>query len=147
MNQENNDGLEFDVAADDTAQNHSSTDDKSQLKRLLRESYRLPVKTLKSFKVQINQIDFVPLNLVVGDRSGVGIMLEDKILFSEGEQLNKIQLTLDGKDIFAQGKIQHISPNGDGNYICGIELLDLGKKDSATLKKFSKKCYSKLFSK
>ncbi len=116
----------------------------SGLKKIVRKFFRLPTGDLDEVTVQINDQQYDVIDIL---SQGLGIHLTDPEVFSVGEELHSIELTVQEKTLSLQGRVVHISPYDQGNYRCGIEFINQNKKDENTIGKYIQEYRSKLFSK
>lgn len=148
MNEQNEEGLEFESEGREspsTSPAHTSIKNDPELKRISRHSYRFPIDDTVAAKVRINGREFELVNLVDNNRAGIGILLlQERETFAIGEELTAIRLTLPEKTLNLQGTVIHISPDGLGNYLCGIEFAAVTEEDRQALAAFSAACRSRL---
>lgn len=144
----NNNGLEFEVGTPDGSQNQSagpSRKDDPELKDISRQSFRFPVQKIGAVKVLIADHTLDLVNIVVNDKAGIGIRLPQDDTFALNEELPVIRFKLFDKDFELAGKVQHISPDVTGHYICGIMLVRLTADDKQGLRAILQKLHSELF--
>jgi len=144
----NNDGLDFETGTPDEAQNPPAglTRKKdSKLKDISRHAFRFPIQKIGTVKVSIADRTFDLVNIVVNDTAGIGVRLRQDDIFSVNEELPVIRFKLHDKDFTLAGKVQHVSPDVSGHYICGIVLFRLTAEDRQALRTFAQTLHSELF--
>ena len=87
------------------------------------------------------------VNIVGSERVGIGIRLKKKDTFAVGEKLTAIQLILKSSLVKIKGIVLHVSPDGSGRYLCGIELINLDDNTLTALRKFILESHANLFTK
>ena len=151
MSQQENNGLEFEVNNSSTPQHQSgrsSLQSDPNLKKVFRESFRLPFDKGNPTKVHVGNSHYDLINIVAFEKvgMGIGVRVNQKEDFSLGDELSSIQFELNAKHFDVRGKVRHLSPEHDGAYICGIELIHLDKKELDALKSYIQKCHDEMFS-
>ena len=144
----NNDGLDFETGTPDEAQNPAaapSPKKDSELKDIARHAFRIPIQKIGTVKVLIANHTFDVVNIVVNDTAGIGVRLRQDDIFSVNEELPQIRFKLLDREFTLAGKVQHISPDVSGHYICGILLFRLTAEDRQALRTFAQTLYSELF--
>jgi len=112
------------------------------LEQITRDIFRIPVHESHDVRALIEEQSFPVINL--GSR-GVGILLSEEDALPVSDQLFNIILHLAGKRFELQGKIVHVSPHDSGNYLCGVELVDMTKACGQTIAAYIKKHRSSMF--
>jgi len=112
------------------------------LEQITRDIFRIPVLETHDVTALLEKQNFPVIN--VGSK-GIGILLTDEESFPVSDQIFDIMLRLMGKEFELQGKIVHVSPHESGNYLCGIELLDLNNECEQTIASYIKNHRSSMF--
>jgi predicted nucleic acid-binding OB-fold protein len=147
MNNDDN-GLDFEVDSTGTSRpsiysSYLKNDPERQ--NVARQSYRFPIHKIEAIEVAIADQIFKLMNIVVNNRTGIGIQLENETVLSPGQDLSDIHFKLLGNEFNLQGRVRQISPDNFGKYICGIELTDLTDADQQTLQRLVHTLRSRLF--
>jgi hypothetical protein len=143
-----NNGLDFETDSMDESQNQTgpaSLQDNPGLKDISRHSFRLPIQKIGTVEVSIAEHTLALVNIVVNDRIGIGVRVPNDSIFTRDQELPSIRFKLLDQDFSFQGKVQHISPDVTGHYLCGILLTQLTDKDRSTLKILAHKLHSEIF--
>lgn len=138
MNSKDSKGIETKSGGNNNSENGL------ELLKVIRESFRTPKDESDKVTVQINDKDFEVVNI---GSQGIGILIPQEDMFYVNEKLRSIKLTWQGNPFSLQGKVVHISPDDSGNYLCGIQLINLDKKSEKKLKKYLQGNRSALFGK
>lgn len=112
------------------------------LEQITRDIFRIPVLESHDITALLENQHFPVINL---GSKGVGILLTEEDTFPVSDQVFDISLSLMGKKFELQGKIVHVSPHESGNYLCGIELIDLNSECKQTIADYIKKFRSNMF--
>ena len=135
--------LDFEVGPEkDTP---SSLKNSPQLQEASRQSFRLPIQKVGSVKVQISDHSLDLVNLVARNKTGIGVRVSSSDTFSIGQQLQNIQFSLGDTDFDLQGRVQHISPDNVGCYLCGIELIDMSVENTDALHRYIDELRTNIF--
>ena len=143
-----NNGLDFETDTMNGSQHQSppaSSKDNPELKDVSRQSFRLPIQKIGTVKVSIAEHTLDLVNIVVNDRIGIGVRVFKDDIFARDQELPSIRFKLLDQDFSFQGKVQHISPDVAGHYLCGIMLIRLADEEKSILKNLAQKLYSALF--
>lgn len=151
MSQQENNGLDFEVSNGSSPQHQSgrsSLQNDPDLKKVFRKSFRLPLDKKNPMRVHVGNSHYDLINMVAFEKVGIGIgvRVSQKEDFSLGDELTSVQFDLGEKHFNVIGKVRHISPEHDGAYICGIELIHLDEKDLDALKSYIQKYHDEMFS-
>jgi hypothetical protein len=141
-------GLDFEI--DPMDESHHQTDSDSlkgqpDLKNISRQSFRLPIQKIGTVKVSIDEHTLDLVNIVVNDRMGIGVRVAKDDIFASDQQLPSIRFKLLDQDFSFQGKVQHISPDVAGHYLCGIMLTQLTDTDKSVLKNQAQRLHAEMF--
>lgn len=141
-----NDGLDFEFdVMDESSFAQSSLKKDPKLQEISRQSFRFPIEKFAAITIEIKGQQFDLINIVTQERTGLGIRLKGGEPFHLAQQLSDIAFKLDNIEFNVQGQVQHISPDGLGDYLCGIELIDLHPEDKQRLHAFVEKLREELF--
>jgi hypothetical protein len=143
-----NNGLEFETGTMDGPQpqnDPASLKDKQDLNDLSRQSFRLPIQKIGTIKIAIADQTLNLVNIVVNDRIGIGVRVFRDDIFAREQEIPSIRFKLFGQDFNFQGRVQHISPDVAGHYLCGIMLTQLTDEQKSILKNSVQKLYTELF--
>ncbi len=143
-----NNGLEFETGTMDESQpqtDPASLKDTQDLKDVPRQSFRLPIQKIGTVKVSIAEHTLDLVNIVVNDKIGIGVRVFRDDIFSRDQEIPSIRFKLLDQDFNFQGKVQHISPDVVGHYLCGIMLTRLTDEEKTILKNLTQKLYSEMF--
>ncbi len=121
--------------------------DDQELEKITRKSFRLPISQSETVTASISGKKYDVVNIVGSERVGIGIRLKKKDIFSAGEEISGIQLVLKSSLVKLKGIVLHVSPDGSGRYLCGIELIKLDDETLTTLRKFIMESHANLFTK
>ena len=146
MNSKNSDGIEFEVEDIEKSLNKTvyvPLDNNLESKEIVRKYFRLPVSNPDELKMQINDQQYDIIDIL---SEGIGIHLPRPGIFSIGEELNSIKLTVQGRIFKSHGKVLHISPYEYGNYRCGIKFIDQDEESKRIITEYIKINRTKLFS-
>lgn len=112
------------------------------LQEIMRKFFRISVKGSDAVSISINN---VPYDLIdVGD-NGLGIRLSpEDILVSVGDEL-PINLKIEGIVHNLQGKVVHISPSENEDFLCGIEFINIENDVKAKLMDYLQSRREKIF--
>lgn len=146
MNSKNSDSIEFEVEDIEESLNKTvcvPLESDLELKGIVREYFRLPVSNQDEVKVQINDQQYDVVDILSW---GIGIYLSRPEIFSIGEELDSIKLTVQGRIFKLHGWVVHISPYEYGNYRCGIKFIDQDKESERIISEYIKSNRTKLFS-
>jgi len=135
MNQNENNGS---VRDKNTAENGL------ELLKITRESFRAPVSGAGIETVQIDDQLFDIENI---GPSGIGIRVAQADMFSVNQEIDSIQLILEGIAFQLKGKVVHISPDGAGKFLCGIEFVDMDRECEEKFLEYLQKSRTELFPK
>ncbi len=129
-------------------ENNGSVRDKNtvanglELLKITRESFRIPVSDVGTATAQIDDQLFDVENIAP---NGIGIRVEQADIFSVNQELDSIQLILEGSAFHLKGRVIHISPDGAGKFLCGIEFVDMDRKSEEKLLEYLQKSRTDLF--
>ncbi|MDH3393239.1 MAG: PilZ domain-containing protein [Desulfobulbaceae bacterium] len=112
------------------------------LEQITRDIFRIPVLATDKVTALIEKQSFPVINL---GSKGLGILLTDEETFPVSDQIFDISLQINGKQFELQGKIVHASPHDSGNYLCGVELVDMDSECERTIADYIKKHRSSMF--
>ena len=146
MNSKNSDGIEFEVENIKESLNKTvyvPLNNNFELKEIVRKSFRLPVSNPGEVKLQINDQQYDIIDIT---SDGIGILLSRPGVFSTGEELNSIKLTVQEKIFNLFGELIYISPYEDGNYRYGIKFIDQKEEMKRIINEYIKSNCTKLFS-
>ncbi len=135
MNQNENNGS---VRDKNTAENGL------ELLKITRESFRTPVSGAGTATAQIDDQLFEIENI---GPSGIGIRVAQADMFSVNQEIDSIQLILEGNAFHFKGRVIHFSPDGAGKFLCGIEFVDMDRKSEEKLLEYLQKSRTELFPK
>ena len=121
--------------------------DEQELEEIKRKSFRLPIGENQTVTASIEGKKYDVVNIVGSERVGIGIRLKKKDTFAIGEKLTAIQLILKSSLVKIKGIVLHVSPDGSGRYLCGIELINLDDETLTALRKFILESHANLFTK
>ena len=147
MNSKNSDSIEFEV--DDIEESLNKTvyvplENNWELKGIVRQYFRLPLSNPDEVKLQINDQQYNIIDILSW---GIGIHLPRPGIFSVGEELDSIKLTVQGRIFKLHGWVVHISPYENDNYHCGIKFIDQDEESERIISEYIKINRTKLFSK
>jgi len=146
MNSKNSDSIEFEVEDIEESLNKTvyvPLENNLELKGIVRKYFRLPVSNQNEVKVQINDQQYDIVDILSW---GIGIHLPRPEIFSVGEELDSIKLTVQGRIFRLHGGVVHISPYEYGNYHCGIKFIDQDEESERIISEYIKTNRTKLFS-
>lgn len=135
MNQNENNGS---VRDKNTAENGL------ELLKITRESFRTPGSGAGTETAQIDDQLFDIENI---GPSGIGIRVAQADMFSVNQEFDSIQLILEGNAFHFKGRVIHITPDGAGKLLCGIEFVDMDRKSEEKLLEYLQKSRTELFPK
>ncbi len=116
---------------------------KTSSKKIVRSVYRIPVEDKKEITVKVNNKPYDIVNL---SHYGIGIRINKENIFSVGQKLNSVSITIKGESYKLGGKVSHISPDAQTKkYLCGIELIGFDKKIEKSIIEYIMQCKSNLF--
>jgi hypothetical protein len=116
--------------------------DASDLQKIIRKNYREPILDDDTVSAEIDGRTHRVCD--VGSR-GLGLIVPSLDSFLTGAPYS-ITLHAGDNTIALRGKITHISPSEtSGECHCGIEFIDLSKKDEQTLQHFLTAHHARLF--
>ena len=144
----NNDGLDFETGTPDELQNSSTAASPKldpELKDISRHAFRFPIQKIGTVKVSIAEHNLDLVNIVVNDKTGIGVRLRREDTFARDQEISIIRFKLFDQDFSFQGKVQHISPDVAGHYLCGIMLTRLTDEEKTILKILVQRLRSELF--
>lgn len=146
MNSKNSDSIEFEV--EDIKESLNNTvyvplENNFELKGIVRKCFRLPVSNQDEVKVQINDQQYDIIDIL---SYGIGIHLSRPGIFSVGEELDSIKLTVQGRIFKLHGWVVYISHHEYGNYRCGIKFVDQDEENERIISEYIKINRTKLFS-
>jgi c-di-GMP-binding flagellar brake protein YcgR len=108
----------------------------------MRKHFRVSVKGNTDISDKINDVEYEMFDVSEG---GLGILLSSEDIFiSEGDEL-QIELTIKETTYNLQGKVAHISPEGPGEQLCGIEFINIDKDTKDKLAQFVQACKEDIF--
>ena len=146
MNSKNSDSIEFKVEDIEESLNKTvyvPLENNLELKGIVRKYFRLPVSNPDELKVQINDQQYNIIDILSW---GIGIHLPRPEIFSVGEELDSIKLTVQGRIFKLHGGVVHISPYEYGNYRCGIKFIDQDEESERIISEYIKINRTKLLS-
>jgi hypothetical protein len=146
MNRKKSDSIEFEVDDIEEPLNKTvyvSLENNLELKGIVRKYYRLPVSNPDEVKVQINDQQYDIIDIL---SRGIGIHLPQLGIFSVGDELDSINLTVQGRIFKLHGEVIHISPYEQGNYRCGIKFINQDEESERIIGEYIKINRTKLFS-
>lgn len=124
-------------AAPDGA-NPAATD----LQKIIRKNYREPIAEDDPIRAEIDGRSHRVCD--IGNR-GLSLIVPSLDTFQTGTP-HRITIQIGDDTITCRGKVTHISPSEtSGECHCGIEFLDLSKKDEHTLQHFLAAHHARLF--
>jgi hypothetical protein len=144
----NNDGLDFETDDSDESQNPPAAPSPQKhpgLKDISRHAFRLPIQKIGSIKVSIANHTLDLVNIVINETAGIGVRPPRKDTFAKDQKISIIRFKLFDQDFSFQGKVQHISPDVAGHYLCGIMLTRLTDEEKTILKILVQRLHSELF--
>lgn len=114
----------------------------AELKKIIRKNYREPILDDDPVGAEIDGLTHRVCD--IGSR-GLGLLVPALGGFLTGTAYS-ITLHIGDSAITLQGKVTHISPSEtSGECHCGIEFIDLSKKDEQTLQHFLTAHHARLF--
>ncbi len=146
MNSKNSDSIEIEVEDIEESLNKTvyvPLENNLELKGIVRKYFRLPVSNQDEVKVQINDQQYDIVDILSW---GIGIHLPRPEIFSVGEELDSIKLTVQRRIFRLHGGVVHISPYEYGNYRCGIKFIDQDEESERIISEYIKINRTKLFS-
>lgn len=111
-------------------------------KKIIRNYFRITVRESDRIKIMADGQQYPIVD--VGDK-GVGIRLTEEDIFLSVEDPLNLELNLQDKILHLQGRIVHISPDGSGNYLCGIEFKDIDAKHRKKIMKYLQQIKKTMF--
>ena len=112
------------------------------LHEIKRNYFRINVKGSDAVSVKINNIPYDVIGLNDG---GIGIRLSSEdILVSVGDEL-PLELTIKDMVQSLLGKVVHITPLGQKEFLCGMEFLNMDNKTKAKVMEFLELCRENIF--
>ncbi|MFQ5484580.1 MAG: PilZ domain-containing protein [Desulfobacterales bacterium] len=115
-----------------------------ELLKVTRGSFRTPVSGAGTATVQINDQLFDVENIAP---RGIGIRVAHADMFFVNQKIDSVQLILEGNSFHLKGRVVHISPDGAGKFLCGIEFVDMDRESEEKLLDYLKKSRTELFTK
>ncbi|HIJ90294.1 MAG: PilZ domain-containing protein [Desulfobulbaceae bacterium] len=116
--------------------------DAADLQKIIRKNYREPILDDDAVCAEIDGRTHRVCD--IGGR-GMGLIVPTLDSFPAGSP-HSITLHIDDNTITLRGKVTHISPSEtSGECHCGIEFIDLSKKDEHTLQYFLTAHHARLF--
>ncbi len=112
------------------------------LEQITRDIFRIPILDSNDVTALIEKQSLPVINL---GSKGIGILLSEDEAFPVSDETFAISLHLSGKQFELQGKIVHASPQESGNYLCGVEFIDMSKQCGKTITNYIKKHRSSMF--
>ena len=112
------------------------------LQEIMRKYFRISVRGNGDISIKINDAKYEVID--VGDH-GIGIKLGPEDIFVAVEDELAIELKIEGMIHNLQGKVVHISPAGPEEFLCGIELINIGKKSKEKLMEYLQTCRENIF--
>ena len=146
MNSKNNDSIEFKIEDIEDSLNKTvyvPIENNLELKGIVRKYFRLPTSNPDEIKIQINDQQYDIIDIL---SDGIGIYLPLPGIFSVGEILNSIKLTVQEKIVKLYGKVVHISSYEHGNYRCGIKFIDQYEESERSISEYIRINRVKMFS-
>jgi len=122
----------------------NTKDDGLELLTITRESFRTPVISAGTATAQIDDQLFDVENIAP---NGIGIRVSRTEIFFVNQELDSIQLILEGNAFHLKGRVVHTSPNGAGMFLCGIEFVDMDRESEEKLLEYIQKTRTELFPK
>jgi c-di-GMP-binding flagellar brake protein YcgR len=103
----------------------------SQLYKIVRKSFRVPVDDSDKVWVKIDNIQYPVQDICLG---GVGITLENPTEFSIAQTIMNCELNIAGMSISGlKGRVIHFSLNSGKDWQCGIQWIDMDKESAKKL--------------
>ncbi len=146
MNSKNKDGLELKIEDIEDSLNKTvyvPIENNLELKGIVRKYFRLPSSKPDEIKVQINDQQYDIIDIL---SDGIGIYLPLPGIFSVGEVLNSIKLTVQEEIFKLYGEVIHISSYEHGNYRCGIKFIDQDEENERSISEYIRINRVKMFS-
>ena len=143
MNNDATNSLDFEVGPEEDSP--ASAKEGPELQEAPRKSFRFPIRKVGSVKVQIADHSLDLVNLVTQNKTGIGVRVTSNNTFSISQHLQNIKFSLEGTDFELQGIVQHISADGVGHYLCGIELIEMSAEDTDALQRYIEELRTKIF--
>ena len=144
MNSKNNDSIEFKIEdIEDSLNKTVYVLIENELKEIVRKYFRLPASNLDEIKIQINDQQYDIIDIL---SDGIGIHLPLPRIFSVGEVLNSIKLTVQEEIFKLYGKVVHISSYEHGNYHCGIKFINQHEESERSISEYIRINRVKMFS-
>jgi len=112
------------------------------LQEIMRKYFRISVRGNGDISIKINEAKYEVID--VGDH-GIGIKLGPEDIFFAVEDKLPIELKIEGTIHNLQGKVVHISPAGPEEFLCGIELINIGKESKDKLMEYIQTCRENIF--
>jgi len=112
-------------------------------KKLIRQSFRLPVKYCKDLSLKINDQSHKIVN--IGSK-GIAFYLAESTTFKVDPKLHDIVLQLENHTIHAEGQVVHVSAVGNEE-ICGMKFVAMDKNQEEILDTYIHNTTSSLFNK
>ena len=112
------------------------------LEQITRDIFRIPVVESHDVTALIEKQSVPVINL---GSKGLGILLTEEEAFPVSDDIFDLTLDLSDKEFDLQGKVVHVSPHDSGNYLCGVELVDMSKECGQTIAAYIKKHRSSMF--
>ena len=108
---------------------------------IIRKVFRLPIFDDDDVSISIDGNSFEIINIGTG---GIGILIDKEVTFSTDQQLDNIELNLEGRKLVLQGRVVHISPR-EFQLICGIEFVNMNEEHDEKIVTFLRKNKEHLF--
>lgn len=136
--EESNIGLK----AENTTFSKTESHMKKDLNKIIRKSYRISLTKWSTIKFKVNNSTFDVVNI---SANGLAIRIDNPDLFSVGQELPDVKLNLEGTYLIFRGKVNHISPDSYGHYLCGIDIINVDESNKEVLQKFVQQNRNELF--
>ena len=112
------------------------------LQDAMRKLFRVNVTGRDDISVKINNVEYEVID--VGD-NGIGIKLSPEDIFISVDDELQFVLNIKGASHSVQGKVVHISPEGPGELLCGIQLINPDEESNKHLLDYVKSCKENIF--
>jgi len=113
-----------------------------ELQKIIRNYFRIAISEEDRVTIKADGHDYAVID--VGNR-GVGIRLtEEDILLNKNDNLD-VEIMLGANKLHLKGKVAHISIDDTGQYLCGIEFIQMDKKSKQGLLDYLNQTRRKFF--
>gem|GEM_PF-2511284 len=102
-------------------------------KKLMRGSFRIPIGNEDQISVRLEGAVFQVLNISEG---GIGLLIKNPEGGLKEGWMGTLLMSIEGKEWNVQARVSHLSPYDSGDFICGLQFMEVSPQLEQSLNEF-----------